>query len=61
VCVDVVGVEISASVKASEDVCWTGGVETAGGTVGATDGVAAGAETVALVSLTGTAIDLGIF
>jgi hypothetical protein len=48
------GIERSASTKASVDVCWAG-VETGGGTVA----VAAGAESVVLVSTTGTAADLG--
>jgi hypothetical protein len=58
VCVDVVGVERSAFVKISAEVCGAGGVDT-GGTEGVTVGAAAGAETVAL-EVIGIAADLGI-
>ena len=59
-CIDVVGVVRSVFAKISADVCWAGGLETAGGTVGATEGAIAGANTVALVSVAGTTADLGI-
>jgi hypothetical protein len=58
VCVDIVGVERSTSVKISAEVCGAGGVDT-GGTEGVTAGAAAKAETVAF-EVTGTAADLGI-
>ena len=57
-CVDVVGVERSASAKISAEVYGAGGVDT-GGTEGLTVGAATGAETVAL-EVTGIAADLGI-
>ena len=53
-CVDV-GLERSASANASEEVCGTGGGVA---TTRATEGAAAGAETVAL-EVSGTAADLG--
>ena len=52
VCVD--GVDRSPSTKASADVCGAGGVETGG----MTEGVAAGADNVVLVSLTTSTADV---
>ena len=57
-CVNI-GVEISASAKRSDEVYCARGVETAGGTAGATVDAVVGAETVAL-KVTGTTADLGI-